>query len=405
VSHEADSTSRRPAYRVLLQRNFAPYFFGNLFSASGTWIQNIAQSILIFRLTGSTFLVALVNFSQFLGVTVLAPWSGAAADRWDRRRLLITTQIVSASVVAGLALVTAVDLVNSYWLIGAALIVGCAKAFAVPPQQALVPALVDRADLQSAVALNAITYNLARAIGPVIGVVAIATLGFGWAFTINAGSHLIFVVALLMVEIPKREIPARRRHGMRESLRLVRGDPTLGPLLVVVALVAVAVDPVNNLTPAFSVEIYGVSDTFAGVLTGAFGLGAAIAAGLVVARARASMRTIAIAMALVGIGILGFGISSHPALGVATMLVTGMAFISSVSLATTVVQLTVDEEHRGRVMALWGVAFIGLRPPASLIDGAVAEWIGLRYGAAVMAIPVLVGAFYIFRLEPTHLTT
>lgn len=393
----SNKEKKRPAFRVLLQRNFAPYFFGNLFSASGTWIQNIAQALLIFRLTGSTFLVALVTFSQFVGLVILAPWSGQAADRWDRKRLLIITQVVSAGTVAVLAVVTALDAANTYWLVGAAFVVGCAKAFSVPPQQALVPALVERDDLQSAVALNAITYNLARAIGPVVGVAVIAMLGFAWAFVVNAITYVVFIVALAMVDIETRTAKPKENLRLTESVRLVRRDPTMMPLLIAVALVSFTVDPVNNLTPAFSVDIYELPDTFAGILTGAFGLGAAIAAGVVAARATATFPTISFAMGVVGVGIVTFGISSSPAVGVGSLLITGMAFISAVSLSTTVVQLTVTEEHRGRVMALWGVAFIGVRPLASLVDGAVATWLGPRSGAVVMAIPALAGAAYVGR--------
>ncbi len=402
MSHESVGAGGGPeknsTFRVLMQRNFAPYFLGNLLSSSGTWIQNLAQAVLIFRLTGSTFLVSLVTFAQFLGVVVLAPWTGSAADRFDRRRLLMLTQIAQAAVVVALAIVTYFDVVNAAWLVGAALTVGVAKAFSVPPQQALVPQLVSRQDLQSAVALNSITFNLGRAIGPLVGAAIIATLGFTWAFGINALSYMAMVVALLMVDVPEHEKPARGvRPKLLETVRLVRHDPRIGPLLVVVGLVAVAVDPVNNLTPAFSVEIYGRSDTYTGILTGAFGLGAVIGAALIVARARASFRGIAIAMAAVGAAIAAFGLSTEGTVGLVALFVAGMAFITSVSLATTVVQMEVAEQHRGRLMALWGVAFLGVRPVASLIDGSVATLVGLREAAILMAIPVLVGAVFLAR--------
>ena len=385
---------------VLSQRNFAPYFVGNLLSSCGTWIQNLSQVVLIFRLTGSTFQVAIVSFAQFIGVVILAPWTGAVADRFDRRRILVFTQVWSAGVVASLGLLTYANMMKPSYLIAAALMVGIAKAFSVPLQQSLVPSLVAPRDLQPAVALNSVTFNLSRAVGPMVGAVLITTVGFTWAFLINALSYLGLVGALLVLKIPEREKSARdARPRLRDTIRLVCRDGQMLPLLLAVAMVAVAVDPVNNLTPAFSVEVYGRTDTFTGVLTGSFGIGAAFGAALIVARARASLRNISMAMTLVGVPIIGFGISTSGVVGIGVLFVAGLAFIVSVSLATTMVHMNVTDEHRGRVMALWGVAFLGVRPVASLVDGLVATWLGLRYAAVVMPLPVLVGAAYIVRRE------
>jgi predicted MFS family arabinose efflux permease len=205
---------------------------------------------------------------------------------------------------------------------------------------------------------------------------------------------------LLVLKIPERERSAREmRPKLRDTIRLVRREGQMLPLLLTVAVVAVAVDPVNNLTPAFSVEVYDRSDTFTGVLTGSFGIGAAFGAALIVVRARASLRNISMAMTLVGVTIIGFGISTSGVVGIGVLFVAGLAFIVSVSLATTMLHMYVTEEHRGRVMALWSVAFLGVRPVASLVDGLVATWLGLRYAAFVMALPVLAGAVYVARWE------
>ncbi len=384
--------------RLLLGRNFGPYFLGNLLSNMGTWIQNIALALLIFRLTGSTFLVAMTTFSQFLGLIVLAPWTGSVADRFDRRRLIVWTQ-VSASMAGGmLALITHLGLVTPAWLIGAALVFSITKAFVLPAQQALVPQLVERADLQAAVALNAITFNLARAIGPVIGAGVILTLGFTWAFSINALSFLALAGAVMIVKVKRREGGRpTERTTLRDTIRLIRKDPLIGPLLIAIATVSVAVDPVSNLTPAFTVEIYGRQDTFTGVLIGVFGLGAALTAALAVTRVRASFRSIAFGMTGLGLAIATFGMSSHPNAGIAALFVGGIMYMVSVSLSTTLVQINTAEDHRGRVMALWGVAFLGLRPVASLVDGSVAGLVNVRVAALVMAVPVLVGAVFIAR--------
>ena len=391
-------TPPNPPLRLLLRRNFGPYFFGNLMSNMGTWIQNIALALLVFRLTGSTFLVAMTTFSQFLGLIVLAPWTGPVADRFDRRRLIIATQIVASMIGGILALVTYLDLVTPTWLIGTALIFSITKAFLLPAQQALVPQLVERKDLQAAVALNSITFNLARAVGPVIGAGVILALGFTWAFTINALSYLALAGAVMTIKVERREHgrPAERTK-LWETVRAVRKDPLIGPLLMTVAAVSMAVDPVSNLTPAFTVEIYQRPDTFTGVLIGAFGLGAALTAALAVTKVNPSFRSITVGMAGLGAAMVVFGMSTGPTMGIAALFVGGIMYILSVTLSTTLVQITVSEEHRGRVMALWGVAFLGLRPLASLIDGAVATFVNVRVAAFVMAVPVLVGAAFLTR--------
>ncbi len=176
-----------------------------------------------------------------------------------------------------------------------------------------------------------------------------------------------------------------------------RRDPLIGPLLVAVAAVSVAVDPVSNLTPAFTVEVYGRTDTFTGVLIGAFGLGAAVTAAFVVTKVTASFRSIALGMAGLGGAIVAFGLSTHANMGLGALFVGGVMYIISITLSTTMVQMNVDERHRGRVMALWGVAFLGLRPLASLIDGSVATLVNVRAAALVMAVPVLLTAAFMAR--------
>lgn len=388
----------RSPLRLLALRNFGPYFFGNLLSSIGTWIQSIGLALLIFRLTGSTFLVAMTSFAQFSGLIILAPWTGSVADRFDRRKLIVLTQ-VSASLAAGvLALVTLLGLATPAWLIGTAFFLSISNAFVVPAQQALVPNLVERKDLQGAIALNAITFNLARAIGPLVGAGVILTLGFTWAFSLNALSYLALAGAVMIVRVEGRDDrQPPERAAFRETIRLVKKDPLIGPLLVAVAAVAVAVDPVTNLTPAFTVDIYGRPDTFTGVLIGVFGLGAALTAALLVTRIRASFRSISLAMTGLGLAIITFGMSAGATVGLAALFTGGIMYMISISLATTLMQLNVAEAHRGRVMALWGVAFLGTRPAASLLDGSVATIANLRVAALVMAIPALAGAVFMAR--------
>src|SRR5216110_2797260 len=182
--------------RILRERNFALYFIGNFASNCGTWFQVIAQSLLVYRLTKSTFLVGVTNFAMFIGVTLLAPWAGAAADRFDRRKLLILTQAAATTICGTLAALIAIGWGSVPVVIGMALLLGFTTAFATPAVQAIVPALVPRDDLGAAVAMNSVTFNLSRAIGGPLGALVVARVGIAWAIGLNAFSYVVLILAL-----------------------------------------------------------------------------------------------------------------------------------------------------------------------------------------------------------------
>lgn len=383
----------REAFRVATQRNFGPYFLGNALSASGTWFQNLAAALLIYRLTGSAFLLGVLNFAQFIPVLALAPWAGNAADRYDRRQLLLVSQSAAVALSATLGLLAFADLATPAVVIAFALGLGVVSAFAAPAQQALVASLVSSRDLGSAVALNSMTFNIARALGPALAAGAIAAFGIPTAFLINAGSYLVFVVALLLL----RTRPQRReRHArLRDSLAMLRAQPRLVWLLLVVMAAGFGSDPVNTLAPAFAEE-FGRPDTFAGVIIGVFGAGAVTAA-LLFAGREGSRRLTAATLALLAGGMIAVCLSPILAVAIPFLFLAGVGYLSSNARATTQLQLDVEESQRGRIMALWSVAFLGLRPFASLVDGALAGAFGVRVAGVVLALPALVMAVLIWR--------
>jgi MFS family permease len=375
--------------KALRIRNFWPYFAGNLLSNCGTWFQNIAQALLIYRLTGSTFLVGVVNFAQFVGVFVLAPWAGSAADRFDRRRLIVVTQVIAAVLIAGLAALPGAGLATAPVVIGLVLVVGFTWAFAVPAIQAMVPDLVPPELVPSALAMSSLTFNLSRAIGPVLGAAVVAHWGIGVAFALNALSYLGLIVGLLAVrpkQAPRRPGP---QFGWGDSLRLVRHDTALLTLLMVVAAISVSQDPVSTLTPGFSSEVFQRADTMTGLLVGAFGAGAALAAATAAGRARDPVRGLAPGCLLMGTAMLGFALAPTLPFAFGALVVGGYFFMLTNTGATTALTLEVPAEQRGRVMALWSLCFLGTRPPASLVDGAVATTAGLRPAAVALSVPVL----------------
>jgi MFS family permease len=178
----------RVALRLIWSRRLGPYFFGNALSATGTWFQNLASALLVYRLTHSAFLLGVLNFCNFIPVLVLAPWAGAAADRFDRRRVVVVTQLVSTALSAALAVIAWASRADEWVVIWCALGLGVASAFSAPASTALVAQLVERRDLPSAVGLNSMTFNIARAAGPALAALSVKTLGIPASFAINAAS-------------------------------------------------------------------------------------------------------------------------------------------------------------------------------------------------------------------------
>jgi MFS family permease len=375
---------------VMFDRNFGPYLLGNFASNCGTWFQNIAQALLVYQMTHSTLLVGAVNFAQFIGSLVLAPWAGAAADRFDRRRLLMTVQAASLVVAVALTAIAYTGHAGLLVILIAALLLGLGAAFAIPAMQALVPALVERQDMPAAVAMNTVTFTLARAVGPILGALAVTHLGISAAFGLNASSYLLMFFALTLVRPrPVQAGAKKRRASLRSAWRGVRGDSTSLLMLIVVACVAISGDPVNTLTPEFATRTFHQPATGLGLLIGAFGFGSVIAA-FVAKRIGGARGTMAV-MFLMGLATIGLGFAVNMWMAMAMLCVAGFGFLAAQTNATVQLQARVSEQERGRVMALWGVAWLGTRPIASLIDGAVADLAGVRAAAMVMALPVLLG--------------
>ena len=379
--------------RVLRQRDFALYFAGNVLSNCGTWFQNIAQSLLVYRLTGSVFLVGVVNFAQFAGVIVLAPWSGTAADRYDRKWLIIWTQLGAVAVTGSLAILTAFGVESVPLIVLLAAVLGLISAFGGPALQAVVPQLVPDEDVSQAITMTSVTFNLARAVGPVMGAFVVSGLGIAWAFGLNALSYGALVGAMLVVRMrPITPRPHGQATNFAASLRLVRNSPQLLLLLAIVGSVGFCLDPVTTLGPEFATKIFHHSDTVTGYLIGAFGAGAVVAAFIASgANARPYRRISLMLVFLVG-GALGFALSPTLAVALIVLPLAGFGYLAGHTRATALLLTTVGEHERGRISAIWAVCFLGTRPIASLIDGALAQLIGARFAATVILLPTAVVA-------------
>jgi MFS family permease len=266
---------------------------------------------------------------------------------------------------------------------------GVTSAFTVPAASALLASLVPPRDIPTAVGLNSMTYNIARAAGPALAGVTVATLGIPEAFALNAVSYLALAVGVSLAR-PRRAEPAPAgRFG--DSLRLLRAQPRLAAFLGIVMLVGFASDPINTLAPAYA-EAFGRPDTDAGFVIGVFGAGAVAAAFLLAGRVTGSRRRMVTTLTLLGAGVALFSVTPWLPLALPILFVGGFGYLASNTAATARLQLDVEEWQRGRIMALWGVAFLGLRPVASLVDGAIAGAFGVRVAGVALAVPALLAA-------------
>ena len=381
--------------RLLKHRSFGPYIFGNFTSAVGNWFQNVAAGIVVFQLTGSNTLVGLVSVLQFLATLLLSPWSGALADRLNRRKLLMLAQLISFVGAASLAIwvgLEGVEGLPGVWPIFAASgVIGLGFAIGIAAMNAFIPALVDREDLEDAIALNSSSFTLARAIGPALAGVVVAALGAVWAFGINAMTFLPLVVVLMAIRGRKVERAAGDR-SVRAGLAYVRQRKPMMLLVLATLTVGWAGDPVNTLAPAYA-EMFGEDESFVGLQVAAFGAGAALMSVLVgrVRRRLTSERTTQFGLVVLGLGLLGYAAAPHELVVIVSLFIAGAGFLMGVTTTNSNLQHRLDEQMRGRVMALWSMAFLGSRPIAGIIDGGVADLVSPRVGVLTAVPPLLVG--------------
>jgi MFS family permease len=388
---EAVAERRSGALGLLRDRNFAPYLVGNMLSTTGTWFLTLTNALLVYRLTGSTFLLGVVGFAQYAAVFLLAPVTGSVTDRFDRRIVLMIAQVSAFAITAALTLITALGHITPEIIVVFAALLGVANAFTTPAMMAFVPALVEPAYLSSALALNSVTFNIGRAIGPILGALAIETAGPTWAYGINSLSYLALVFGLTRVRALVPQARPETRPRLRESIALVARDRRLLGLLYAIAAMNIATDPPVTLGPAFMVEL-NEPDTLSGLLIGAFGAGAVVVAFTVAHGLARTRKVIGITLLVTGAGVAAFSISPSLALAMVSLFVMGLGYLATNTVATSRLQLEVEDVQRGRIMTLWSIAFLGARPVGSLLDGGIASIAGVRVASFCMALPALAGA-------------
>jgi MFS family permease len=388
----------RYAVRAFKHRDFAVFWTGALASNTGSWVQNLAVPYVLYQVTKSAFWVGLATFTQFLPAMVLGPLAGSIADRFDRRRVLLVTQSLLALAALALWAVWSSGVRNPVAILGLVAVAGIFAGINIPSWQSFVNDLVPRNDLLSAVTLNSLQFNAARALGPGIAGILLATLGPSWAFFLNGVSFLFVLGALLVVRTRQAPRLSAMSGGFvrqfRRALRYTRGQPGITIGILIAVLVGGLGNPVFQFTVVFSAEVYHVGPLGLSLLNVALGLGAVLAAPLVSGWDAVLSRATLVRWGLLayGLAIVAFAASPVYLVGLVSLVVVGGGFLAVISATNTSVQVIVADHMRGRVMALRIMAFTGAYPLGALIQGSVSDLVGARPTVAVAGIILVVAA-------------
>jgi len=397
-SEKAATGSRLPsALRAFRHRNYRLFFGGQLISLCGTWMQVVAQSWLIYRLTGSAMLLGLVGFSSQIPVLLLSPLGGAVADRYERRRILVATQTTAMLLAFILAALTLTDHVRVWHLPILAALLGLVNAFDVPTRQAFVVQMVGKDDLINAIALNSSMFNSARIVGPAVAGVLVATIGEGWCFFVNAVSYTAVIAGFLLMRVPAR---ARLRPfesalaGIAEGFKFAWRTGPVRALLLLLGLVSLMGMPYAVLMPIFANQVLHGGPKALGLLMSSAGVGALAGALTLAARrgVRGLERWIALSSAGFGASLILFSLSRSFWLSAALLVPAGFSMVGQMASSNTLIQTIVPDALRGRVMSVYSMMFIGMAPFGSLLAGVLAHRLGAPNTVAIGGLVCVAGA-------------
>ncbi|MBL8023734.1 MAG: MFS transporter [Elusimicrobia bacterium] len=390
--------------RALRYPNYRLFFGGQIISLVGTWIGSTAISWLVYRLTGSGLALGVVGFVGQFPAFIITPFAGLVVDRWDRRKLLITTQTLSMVQSFALAFVVLTDRATLPALLVLAGLQGVVNAFDMPGRQALVVDLIEKKeDLGNAIALNSSLFNLARLVGPSLGGLLIVAVGEGVCFLADGVSYLAVIGALLAMRVRPRVIAPPQTQGtlnqLWEGWRYTFKSPTIRPILILLALSSLMGAPYMTLVPLFAGNVLGGGPHTLGFLMTAAGVGA-LAGALTLAGQKPDEKLrnwIPRGAGLFAVGLIAFSFSKTLWLSMGLLVVCGFGFMIQMATSNTLIQTTVDDDKRGRVMSLFIMAFLGVAPFGALIAGSLTEKIGAPHTLLVGGICVLAGTFWLNR--------
>ena len=382
------------AFRSLRQRNFRIFYLGQIVSLNGTWMQAVAQSWLVYRLTGSGFMLGLVGMLTLVPNLLLGVYGGWLADRFPRQRLLIIVQTLALMQALVLGVLTVGGWVAPWHILALALVLGLIQAVEMPVRQSFISQLVPREDLPNAIALNSSMFHLARFMGPAIAGVLVALVGEGPVFLINAATFVAVLISLFVLRIPA---PVTRDEGPQGKSSIWSGfhfawdHKLIRTLLTVIATVSFFGGAAVVLLPIFVDAVFAHGPQTLGVFMGLMGAGSLMAA-LLLAHQRDFQlleRRVALAAVAVALGLLLFSLTEIYALALGLLFVMGFASTTVYASSNALIQLSVPDYLRGRIMALFAICLHGMVSIGQLLLGSASDWLGAPLTAGISAAVLL----------------
>ncbi|MFN2614540.1 MAG: MFS transporter [Actinomycetota bacterium] len=390
-----------PASSPLRRREFRLYFAGNLASNIGNWLANVALAIFMHDLTHSSFWVGLALFGLNTPVLFFGLKAGVLADRLDRVRLLIVSQVVMGTLATALTVLVAIGHAGRYNVTLISFGMGIGVALSIPAMQALIPVLVPHEELADAIRLNALTFNSARIFGPAIAAITLKTLGASWAFGLNALSFVPLLWALRAIGTPPFPRAADRPPGpISEGIAYAWTHLRTRSMLLAIVAISIALDPITTLSPALATR-FGLRSNGAGWIVTAWGCGGVLvivgARKLIIAATRHGTGWAGLLALAAGMVLLGA--TRSPVIGLTGGALAGVGYILATMVFTTVIQSEVPESLRGRVSAIWTLAFLGPRAVVSVLDGFLGDRFGAGRTTIAFGLVALVAAAFLRRVE------
>jgi MFS family permease len=401
------------AGRALRHRNFQLFFGGQLISLIGTWMQTVAQSWLVYRLTGSGLQLGAVGFASQIPVFLFAPLGGIVADRSNRKHVVIATQAASMVLAFILAALTLPGYVKVWHVFVLAALLGVVNAFDIPGRQSFLVDMVGKDDLMNAIALNSSMFNGARVIGPAVAGVLVARLGEGWCFFANGASYIAVIAGLMLMNVHAAARVSDKTSPWEhviEGFQFVNRTAPIRALLLLLGLVSVTGMPYVVLMPIFADRIlHGGGQRFAsvigshdlgavrlGILMGAAGIGALLGALTLAVRTgvKGLGRWVAVCCAGFGVSLILFAISKSFWMSVLLLLPVGYFIMLQMASSNTLIQVMVPDALRGRVMAVYSMMFMGMAPLGALLGGALSDRLGAPMTVAVGGVASVAGAWW-----------
>ncbi|MDQ6785242.1 MAG: MFS transporter [Acidobacteriota bacterium] len=381
-SDDKANGSKFPAtFRALKHRNFQLFFAGQFISLIGTWMQTVAQSWLVYKITGSVALLGLIGFAGQFPVFLLTSFGGAFADIYNRRNILVATQTSSMILAFVLAFLTLTGNIQVWHLFVLASLSGVINALDIPTRQSFIVEMVSKEDMLNAIALNSSMFNGARIVGPAIAGILVSAVGEGWCFLGNAVSYIAVIIGLLLMKIKQKEIidaSSSAFEKIKEGFSFVSRTKPIRALLLLLGLVSLMGMPYTILMPIFADKILNGGVRGLGILMGASGTGALVAA--LILASKKSLKGlgfwVAGASGVFGVFLILFSLSRSFWLSALLLVPVGFSMMLQMSSSNTLIQAMVPDELRGRVMSLYSMMFMGMAPIGSLMAGYLANYLG-----------------------------